>query len=104
MLTVFAPRLADLHRAMHGRVLGQDEEEDRGQWPPGLRDSKGGKKADILKLVSEAHSLYLQPNTTAFILFQGMLILCMAEGNPSISFPPTLPGHLPASLRDFLGK
>ena len=37
---------------MHVRVLRPGEEEE-GVWPPGLRDSKGGKKADILKLVNK---------------------------------------------------
>ena len=30
-------------------------------WPPGLRDSKGGKKADILKLVRRIQILLKQP-------------------------------------------
>ena len=35
---------------------------------------------------------------------QGMLLLCMAVGKLEISYPPSIPEHLPPTLRDFLAK
>ena len=33
---------------------------------------------------------------------QGMLLLCMAVGKLDISYPPSIPEHLPPTLKDFL--
>ena len=37
-------------------------------------------------------------------LLQGVVLLCLAVGKLEVNYPPSIPDHLPPSLRDFLAK
>ncbi len=73
-------------------------------WLRGTLELRGGKKGDILKLVSVWRTLQWQPLVSSPLPPQGMLLLCLAEGKLDISYPPAIPQDLPDPLRDFLAK
>ena len=88
-------------------VTGDDEGAWLGAWPSGRMV---GKKGDILKLVMitinnhELVARLLVMMIIVLIYSQGMLLLCMGVGKLEISYPPSIPEHLPPTLRDFLAK
>ena len=76
-------RLADLHRAMNTHMkassVAQTPEEEAGPgvglgaWLPGTMDMRGGKKGDILKVVSEPKS-YVYPVPKAICMLPLQLL------------------------------
>lgn len=52
--------------------------------PIAWAEVKGGKKGDVLKL--------------------GLVVLCMALGQVTVSYPPVIPNNFPESLKDFILK
>ena len=85
-------RLADLHRTMNVHIkppsVTRDEE---GAWLGAwLSGRMVGKK--------ETYSNWYYYELVA------RLLLCMAVGKLDISYPPSIPEHLPPTLRAFLAK